>query len=501
MARKGRRSTGKSKKIGTLRSTRVKCGATTEHTGIETYAKPKRLRPKKRIHRRRVIPAVRRGAAAPDDSPTTAMSLRRPSRMAATARARRSLQRANDLVLVQNVNLGAVADNNAASDVCEPSAACRDDVVFYTGNWFAAISTNGGSTFRFVDPNVAFPDPPGMSFCCDQVVHYIRRIDTFVWLLQYTENTAGANVQRLAFARTAAAKRGRWRTVDVTPQALGLGNQFLDFPDLAVGWNALYMTTNVFRGSRWTTSVILRLPFSGIRSGNVVVQRATSTTNFNFRVAQHCGRRVFWASHQDNSTLRVYHWDENAANPRFRDVTVPSWDQQNYRSRTPAGRNWLGRADPRILGATKAGRNLYFAWSAGRGGANNRPHPYVQVAKIDSRTFRLKESINLWDRNFATAYPALGTNSRRQVGISLMLGGGQHHPSFVVGTLTGLDRFVLARRGTRSPAGDEWGDYLTLRRRYPNPRLFCGTGYTRQSGAGSNDATPTYVVFGRSSHV
>jgi hypothetical protein len=51
----------------------------------------------------------------------------------------------------KNTRLGA-ADNNAASNVGEPSVASNGDVVFYTGNWYAALSTDGGSTFQFIDP-------------------------------------------------------------------------------------------------------------------------------------------------------------------------------------------------------------------------------------------------------------------------------------------------------------------------------------------------------------
>jgi len=499
-----RKSSRKSRTRGALRTAKFVCGAAVEHGPVELLEKARKFRRPRGIHTRRVIPKVRRGAAAPDAAPSAAMAIDRPAPPRAAARrrtGRRALEAAADLSIVQNVELRAISNLDTASDVCEPSVACRDDVVFYTGNWFAALSTDGGAHFRFVDPNTAFPDPPGMTFCCDQIVHYIRKIDTFVWLLQYGEDASGANIQRLAYARTADVRLGRWRTVDLTPRMLGVPGQFLDFPDIALGTNMLYVTTNAFRGERWTTSIIVRLPFSGLRSGNVRAQRAASTTNFNFRIAQHCGTTAYFASHEDSSTLRVYSWPERSASPRFRDVSVASWDADDYGSRAPGRRQWLRRADSRLLGATKAGDHLYFAWSAGRGGANQRPQPYVQVAKVSARTKRLLENINIWDASFATAYPALATNSRRQVGITFALGGGRHHPSQVVGTLTGRDRYLIARAGRATPRSGQWGDYLTIRRRYPNPALFSVAGFTKKSSTSANDSTPSYVVFGRSSHV
>jgi hypothetical protein len=376
--------------------------------------------------------------------------------------------------------------------------ATNGQVVFYTGNWYAAVSTDGGATFRFVDPFNAFPDPPQMGFCCDQVVQYIPKIDTFVWLLQYTQNNAGENIQRLAFANTADVAQGRWRLVDITPQQLGLPGVFLDFPDLAVGANNLYITTNGFLGQNWTATVLVRMPLAGISSGNVTAQSTISRDNFNFRVAQNCGTRAFWVSHQNTSTLRVFSWSERARRPAFRDVSVGTWSANDYRSVTPDGFDWLGRADPRHVGATMAGNELWFAWGAGRGGINNRPHPYAQIARIDATSLNVLENINLWDADVAISYPALTSNSNGEVGVSYMSGGGQTFPSHVVGILTGTRRNVITASGAHGPAGQNWGDYLTIRRHSPNAKVFAATGYTLQNGSGRQDGNPRFVLFGRS---
>jgi hypothetical protein len=60
---------------------------------------------------------------------------------------------------------------------------------------------------------------------------------------------------------------------------------------------------------------------------------------------------------------------------------------------------------------------------------------------------------------------------------------------------------VATFTGTRGPADNKWGDYLTVRRNYANERLFCATGYTLLSGAGASDATPNLTVFGRSTEI
>ncbi|MFN8483178.1 MAG: hypothetical protein U0768_09045 [Anaerolineae bacterium] len=458
--------------------------------------------PRKGVPTRENIPPVPPGPSVPDTTPSPPTLAEAPG-APTVANLRRDMQATatSNLILVRNVALGPEADNHAASDVGEPSTATNGAVVFYTGNWYAALSTDGGATFKYVDPFHAFPDPPGMSFCCDQVVQYAPKIDTFFWLLQYVENQSGANIQRLAYATTADIQQGKWKAFDITPQNLGLGDSFLDFPDLAVGANYLYVTTNVFQNNQWTATVLLRLPLAGFKTGKVTAKRTISRQNFNFRVAQNVGTRAFWATHQNTSTLRVFQWDERALQPRYNDVTVATWTEGNYASQTPDSHNWLGRCDSRLVGAAQAGNELWFGWSSGPGGANNRPNCFAQIARINATTLALIENVNLWNPDYAIAYPALAANTNNEVGVSYAFGGGQFFPSHAVGILTNPQQSKVTANGLHGPADNDWGDYLTVRRHSPNGKLFAATGYTLDEGSGRQDGTPRFVLFGRSGDI
>jgi hypothetical protein len=459
----------------------------------------RRIERRRGIHPRRLIPRVPTGKWQADVDPTPQIEEQRQEMAAAGGGA--PMAATDDLVLVSNAQLSDVATADTASHVCEPSVAVNGDVVFFTGNWFASISTDRGQTFRFVDPETSFPDPPGMRFCCDQVAHYIKKIDTFVWLLQYTEDNQGNNVQRLAFATTAQIRQGQWRIFDISSPSVGLPGVFLDYPDLAVGTNMLYLTMNGFRGNGWDSTILVRLPLSGIKTGNITADRFIWRQNFNFRVAQHCGTSAYFASHNTSSQIRVFRWRESAPSPDFADVDVATWEEGNIVSMTPDGFNWLERCDPRMTGATLANGVLWFSWTSQRGGANNRPHPFVQIARVKASTRTLVSNVNLWDPNAAIAYAALSTNSNGEVGTSYAIGGGARFPSHVVGLLTGTRREAVTFTGARGPADGKWGDYLTVRRAYPKQKLFAATGYTLQAGAGASDATPSFTIFGRSSDV
>jgi hypothetical protein len=67
-------------------------------------------------------------------------------------------------------------------DGWETSVAQAFKTIFYTGNYFAAYSGDGGQTYRSVSPrNLA--KSVGHKFCCDQVAHYVPAANTMVWIL------------------------------------------------------------------------------------------------------------------------------------------------------------------------------------------------------------------------------------------------------------------------------------------------------------------------------
>jgi hypothetical protein len=447
------------------------------------------------IHRRKKIPPLPFGDVIGDAEPTRPLALAGPGAMAMAAPAAAAAQ---PITVHHKVQLSDVATADTASHVCEPSGAVNANVAFVTGNWFASLSTDGGNTFRYVNPYKAFPDPVGSGFCCDQVVLFGPAYDRFFWLLQYTENNKGENVQRIAYASTQNVAAGQWRFFDVSSASLGLKGCWLDFPDLALGKTRLYMTTNAFKGNSWSGTAIVRVSLDKLLSGTVVAQKIVTKDVFNFRMAQNCDTTAFWGTHVTNSRMRIYAWKDNSSAPTTFDVNIPTWSRNTpYQSITPDGRNWLERVDGRVVAATLAGNELWLGWTAGAGGVNARPNPYVQIARINTTTRQLIESINLWDPDHAICCPAFATDSNGEVGVSYSVGGQTRFPAHVVGYLTGNSTHAVTFEGQRSPNDKKWGDYLAVRRCHPaGDRLFA-TGYTLQNGSGNNDATPNIAIFGR----
>jgi hypothetical protein len=362
--------------------------------------------------------------------------------------------------------------------VAEPTVAVKGDFIFYTANHFAAFSSDGGQNFTYVSPWQAFNGTP-YEFCCDQVAVYIPKIDMIVWSLQ----ALSYRVQLILYATPENARQGVWRKILFTPSNLGVPGGELDYTDMSFGDNMLYWSTNVF--SSENSSVVVRIPLEGLKNGNP--QPRASGRRWGVRLVQNTGNVGYFAAHVNTSTLRVYSWAETADEPTWKDVTVPSWNHAV---------GW-GPVGSRVVGATKAGNDLWFAWNANER-TLDRPTKYAQVARVNAQDFTLIDSPDLWNGDFRIGIPALATNTlNNEIGVSYVFGRNHNHG---VGLLTGSRVFFTTSQGSFDVAGSRWGDYLCIRQLYDNtgtpqpPGLFAATGYTMTS---NSVVQPRLILFGR----
>jgi hypothetical protein len=382
----------------------------------------------------------------------------------------------------------------------EDSQARAGDVVFYTFNWGAAYSTDGGDTFRLVDATSDLPaGEPGL---CDQQVIYSPQIDRFIWIRQTgccNPDCSVENRYRIAVASpstVASSDARRWSTFDITPATFGISGKkwWFDFDGVSVGPQNFFITFNVVGSGR---SMVGRIPLSALaRTTGFFVRFYFPDVVTDFRVAQNIGPRAYFAGQKDNSTLRVFYWDDSSTLVYYRDVAVSSISE-NFSSVQPDGVNWLdsfSKVSKRILGATRVGSQVWYAWTGGIDGRFAQPH--VEIAIIDVPSLTLASERYLWSPNFAFAYPDLATSSVGDVAIAYSWGGGIFQPRTGIGFLTGRQDLI----NTSDTGEGSGGHYLTLRRDWPKTRLFTvgnywqpfidRTGITRVNHS-------QFIVFGR----
>ena len=410
-------------------------------------------------------------------------------------------------VFFENTDLGtAGAPLSERSYVNEPSCANNGRLVFYSGNWYAALSRDGGKTFSYINPYTAFPPPAGMGFCCDQSVLYDPDFDCMFWLLQYTADGNTNNIERLAVCNNfGALETQQWYYYDFSPQQIGATDgHWFDFPDLVLGQSNLYLTANYIGPA--SHAAILRLPLGPLSTGSgfgfsYITQPWPN--QWVFRCTHGASTTMFFASHVDTNTVRIYRWRESGG-ADYVDRNVTPW-YNAFRTATGAdGRRWLNHfpsAGGYILGAWAAKGTIGFMWCSSQGGSY--PMPYVAAARFQQSDRSLINEPLIWSGTVAWAFPSVNVNGRGDIAGSVMYCPTNSYPScsvFIWDDLSivppGWENHASAI-GTSGPATDRSGDYLTTRVCFPYDNTWVGTAFTLQGGPNNSNAVPRFLWYGR----
>lgn len=384
--------------------------------------------------------------------------------------------------------------------VHEPSEAtdASGQNIWYTANWYAARSTDGGNTFSYVNPYADFA-----TFCCDQDVIYDPIRDMILWYRLGIPDVNGVNYLRLGVSNDHG---NTWFFYNIHPTDTDPSwtNQWWDYPQLALSNNNLYIATNMFdKNSFWTRTVMLQLPLDGLHAGSgFSYQYLPWNTNFNFGLAQGPGTQMFWASHNTNSNLRIFRWDEstNMINLFDRDIAAWTPDDTTYLCPGPDNNNWCARTDARLTGGWHAKGNIGFFWDVRQG--NGFTYPYIEAATFDDVNFAYNGRPFIWNPSNAYQYGTASPDTLGNLGIGLFYGGGSFYPSHAVSIFdesTPLPppwSLAGTNFGTNGPANNAWGDYIRVRATTTDHK-WTGTAFTEQGGASGDNIDPRYVVFGR----
>ena len=405
------------------------------------------------------------------------------------------------ITLLQNRALTLAETGGTTATIGEPTVANNDQELFLAGNWYATKSVDGGTTWTAVAPDASFP-PDGNGFCCDQVVAYDPANNLLFWLLQYKRDALEhkRNLLRLAVKRGGTLGDNTWQTWDLRPETTNAAwaGTWFDYPDLELGDNFLYLTTNNFDGDAFQRSVVFRLPLQTLRDrGSLSYRYFASTENFSLRCVRGARDTMYFASHNSTNRVRLFSWPESAPTPTVHEVDISVWNSGPYSAPGPDGTNWLRRCTDRITGAWLANGSIGLAWTA-NSADKDRPFPYIRVIEIDAASMQVTADRDIWSNDYAFAYPNGAVNAAGKIGITLFRGGGGLNPGHVVGAFdeaSGSWDLAVTRDGTNGPADNKWGDYLTCRPHTPDGQTWLATGYTLQGGGAPENVEPRLVRF------
>jgi len=377
---------------------------------------------------------------------------------------------------------------NVNSVLPEPSVAENGQTVMTTGNTWMSLSLDGGQSFTSVNPTTIFPNDYG-GLCCDQLLQYVPEYDLFVWLMQYRTSTGGQNAIRIAVQNTQEVRNSNgtsWTYWDFTNDALAPSGT-LDYNDMSFGNRNLYWTSSIGGGAN---RYVIRVPLAELQAKGTVNYQYTGSTNaFWSHVTQNGSNAVYWAGHPDNSTLKVYSMRDDDNFYSWRDVNINSWPNNTMSSVAADGNNWLSDASWKtyVRAATVRDNNAIFAWNASNNGSF--PQTHVQIAEINTSSWSLVNQMQIWNPNFAFAYPHFATNQKGQIGIITAFGGGSFDASSGVGV---WGDFVIYYPRLSSRSYTNYGHYHTVRRSGTDPEEWVSAGYTYET---DGTVTPYYVRF------
>lgn len=430
--------------------------------------------------------------------------------------------------LFQNVDFGSIIPAGFRSNTQECSVGVGGKYVFYTGNWFAARSINGGSTWSYVNAYSDFN-----TFCCDQVAIYDESRNLFFWLRQGNPSTNATtknyeNVFKLGVSSNGGSSFCTY-TFKPTDIDSSWTNQWWDYPHIQLGADYLYITWNMYdnttpvANAKYTRSVIIRFPLDTLATCSGGSGNQQSTTDWVTLVPiQGADHTMYYASNwpttsPQNSRIAIWKWDEDSTSVASTVKDITAWSITSKASATCGATtgNWAARIDSRLLTGARyningknikvPGRKVLGWWWSVKQDANFS-NPYVDAAAFYEDTLEQVSGGQgrpyIHDPSVCYSYPSVAVNQRGDLGLIVHYGSGaSKNPSIGYAM---ADNFVDAPPGwslynvktsNGRPADNKWGDYNTVRVFDPSHDIWAGAAHYISSATGTG--TPVYFSFGR----
>ncbi len=401
--------------------------------------------------------------------------------------------------------------------IFEPAVANSGSIVFYTGNTFAARSTDWGSSWTLTDPtlNVKGQGSPFFLFCCDQDVVFDPNYKVFLWYRQARPNSANENLNLLDVSKDAAT----WCEYQFLPKTFrpSWAGSWFDYPHLALSSSYVYLTSVRYPHSPPDPSdserIIIRFSLKQLSScGTLTANYFASSETGVWAPVEGASDPMYWAADKDTSTIRVYGWPESApdwtgiSHQDFIHPTYEATKKGGAHCKDLSGSDICTRIDDRVLSGWYSNpygsADLGFVWNVKEGAGYPYPHTYVVVIRFDSSAGKWKyyATQTLWSKDEAIVYAAVAPlPSLGHVGITAFVSGPSEYPSIVLGyygyttgwgsywgteVTTGTNGIFSSKGVACTVPNGCWGDYLRVRIDSGNGVRWIATGYTMAGGTG-----------------
>jgi hypothetical protein len=397
----------------------------------------------------------------------------------------------------------------------ETSLANKDNLIFYTGNWFTTRSVDGGLTWGYIDPKQGFED-----FCCDQDVIFDPDREIFIWYRQGSEQPENP------LSLWASSDTFEWfPRIEFSASDIDTSwsDQFSDYPSLALTERYLFISMNMFTDSGFLRPVMLRISLDDLASRSGIgpafeyyIDETLPPTSHTFTPVQGANNTMYWGVHLSTSKMRLYEWADSERNNTVQsfDRDVPAWTlltRGDGECTGPSDQNWCGRGQSKIRGAFMANNTIGFFWDTAKGGLSENgatfPYPYINAATFDTtNNMTYVGRPYLWSPTFAWMYGFGSPDDQGNVAIQAVYGGGPYSPSVAAGVGSDFSgesspwNMIQVANGTNGPtltsfSRPSWGDYIRIRPYGGEGTGWIGSGWVLRGGATPEFLVPYYFEF------
>jgi hypothetical protein len=410
------------------------------------------------------------------------------------------------------------------STIAEPAAINRKKKVFAAGNFnHAEYSTDHGVTWVDRSPPGGPADAP--IGCCDNdaVIDDDSKIGLHSFL--YINGAQTNGIVRI-FVRPKNNLGDISCFYDIDPA--GAANNIVpDYPHIALTDNFAYLSINAMPTPGTGFARMYRFDLSQMLGCQMISFTTFDQSHATFgpRVwvpgeGANNQTRMLWVQNDSASVMRIFDWPEAAGAPSEVTRTIQTSNFANPDCRGGTGNfdfievaTAFGIFGSRHRCAVAQGDNqptgvLACYWNAGNDGTF--PQGLVRSAVFSLADLGLLAEPHIWSDNACFGYPAVTSNTKGDIGLSIASGGKAGGGGTAAQGYVGIDdqftpgtgvfeTIFLTASGVANRSDGRYGDYVTIHPYQTCDKWFGATSYAWDSAPvdAANDVNSRWVEFGR----
>jgi hypothetical protein len=222
-----------------------------------------------------------------------------------------------------------------------------------------------------------------------------------------------------------------WQGYNILPGNFGAGfatGYYIDFSQLAISSNYLYISANIYRtpDNTFTASGMLRIPLAEIDSHSALTaDTLVSTTDFTYTPVSGATDTMYFAAQQPETSpgvltsVGVFSWPESSTTASEYVVAGlgATYDAAFDCNSSILPNNPCLGADTRIRTGWVNATEVGFAWGSAQNGQAGRPVPFTRVLILNPQNLTsVISQPDIWSPYYAYLYLTVATNARGHLG-------------------------------------------------------------------------------------